>query len=116
MLLLIWWSWSAPASFHEATTNWAPLLAQAPSPVNPNWFEQYGPLAIPMSVMTGFTWVLFRRFEKTIDLEREEKLAAQAELRELNKTARELMMPALTQANAAITEAMRVLRKDAPPS
>lgn len=114
MLMLLIWRW---VGAHDAAANWTPAaLAQVPptAPVNLNWFEQYGPLAVPMALMVGFTWALFRRFERSIDSEREEKLAAQAELRELNKIARTEMMPALTQATAAISEAMKVLRKDHP--
>lgn len=89
------------------------LFAQAP-PAGLSVLEQYGPGGVVALIILGFSWPLFRRYEKTIDLEREEKLAAQAELRELNKITREQMMPALTQATAAITEAMRVIRKDHP--
>lgn len=98
------------------------LLAQAQvGPVNPSWFEQYGVLAIPMAILTGLCWALFQRYEKSLDLERQEKKELRDELRELNKRSQELMIPALTQSTAAVNEAatavsevMRILRKEHP--
>ena len=105
---------------------WSGYLVQGPPdqaqmPVEPSLLAQYGPGGVIALIALSFTWIMFKRYEETLKLEREEKRAAQAEVRELNKIARELMMPALTQSTAAVTEAtkavtevMRVLRKENP--
>ena len=85
-----------------------------PVPVSPSLLEQYGPGGVLALIILGFAWPLFRRYEKAIDLEREEKLAAQAEARELHKITRELTIPAVTKAADALTEVMKALRKDHP--
>lgn len=83
-------------------------------PVNPSVLESYGPGGVIALISLGFTWVMFRRFEQTLDLERQRSARAEDELRELNKTTRDLTIPAVTKATEAITEAMKVLRKDHP--
>lgn len=92
-------------------TTW---LAQQ-APVDPSLLAQYGPGGVIALISLGFTWVMFRRYEQTLDLERQRSARAEDELRELNKTSRELIVPALTQATTALTEAMRVLRRDETP-
>lgn len=100
---MLWWISTHP-----------PVAAQEPSPIQQGWFEQFGLYAAPMAIMAAICWALFRNYEKALDSERAEKKAAQDELRELNRSARELMIPAVTKATEAIGEAMRVLRKDSP--
>lgn len=87
-------------------------LAQAPVAVNPSLFEQYGPGGALAAVLAGFCWVLFGRYEKTLDIERAEKKALQDELRELHKITRETTIPAIVKATEATTEALQALRKD----
>lgn len=82
----------------------ADTLAQA-GRVDPSLLQQYGPGGAVVLVLLPIFWLILKS-------EREEKRAAQAEVRELNKVAREQMIPALIQATGAITEAMRTLRKD----
>ncbi len=90
------------------------VVAEPPPtlPISPSLFDQYGPITIVAAVFASLFWIMFRRYEQTLDLERQRSAKAEDEVRELNKIARELMMPALTQATSAITEAMRVLRKE----
>lgn len=87
-------------------------LAQTPVPVPPSLLEQYGPGGVIALIALGFSWILFQRYEKTLDLERARSARAEDELRELNKTTRDLTIPAVTKATEAITEAMKALRKD----
>jgi hypothetical protein len=89
-------------------------LAQSPSGPSPSVLEAYGPGGVIAAICLGFTWIMFRRYEQTLDLERQRSAKAEEELRELNRVSRELTIPAVTKATEAITEAMRVLRKDHP--
>lgn len=101
------------------------VVGAEPPVVGMSDLAQYGPGGVLALIALGFTWVMFKRYEqtldlervryeKTLDLERARSARAEDELRELNKTTRDLTMPALTQATLAITEAMKVLRKDHP--
>ncbi|MGH3966287.1 MAG: hypothetical protein ACRDRY_24085 [Pseudonocardiaceae bacterium] len=88
-------------------------------PVTPSAFEQYGPITIVAAVFASATWVMFRRYDQTLDLERARSKAAEAREQELHRSIREQIVPALLQSTAsqnesaqALREVLQTLRKD----
>lgn len=111
-LALLIWRWFDPLGEHAP--NWVPaVLAQAPSPLpSPGVWEQYGPAGLSAGIFASIAWVLFNMQRETLRIERERSARFEQQVVELNKAMQDKTVPALVQATAAITEAMRALRKD----
>jgi type II secretory pathway component PulJ len=86
------------------------LLAQVGAdPLNS--LLQYGALGMLALFSLLAVRVLFSQETKAHELDRARADRLEQELRQLNKDVQELVMPAVTKATEAITEAMRLLRE-----
>jgi hypothetical protein len=89
------------------------LVAQgvAGAGVDLSLIYQYGGLLFLSVVALAAVRVLFNREAKALDLERERADRLEDELRKLNATIAEKMVPVLTQATATMERALKLLAR-----